>query len=428
MPQFTILNDRRFWLFFAFALTLAGFPRGYLVDWLNQAGSYANDLHPGGADFLNFWVASLKSLHGEARDLYDPHLYAQALIDQFGDDFDRRWLYPPHFLFFILPLGLLPYWTAFALFMGGSLFVLLIVAAKIWGGRGIVFWLLIAPFTVLAFIFGQTTFLIGALFIGALFWRDERPILAGVFLGILTIKPQFGVFFPLLLLLERRFLVIAVASATATSLIAASVAAFGLEAWRGFILHLSGPQGDMLRASASNFLSLQLTPYGAARLFGADMETAGLIQAGTAVFAALALVSVVRSKAERDTKDMMFVATTYLATPYILGYDLAAPTFAAIWLYLGHSREKAPGFAFSVLLVLVAALSFVNGLTFAAGFSAGPVLFLALAAALLLRAKLENDACRAQTCIRVPTAMDQSEKRGGKGPSLPPTKTEVAVR
>ncbi|MDQ0325242.1 hypothetical protein J2R99_001091 [Rhodopseudomonas julia] len=410
MPQFTILNDRRFWLFFAFALTLAGFPRGYLVDWLNEAGSYADNLHPGGADFLNFWIASLKSLHGEARDLYDPHLYAQALIDQFGDDFDRRWLYPPHFLFFILPLGLLPYWTAFALFMVGSLLVLLIVAAKIWGGRDIVFWLLIAPFTVLALIFGQTTFLVGALFIGALYWREERPILAGIFLGLLTIKPQFGVFFPLLLLLERRFLVIAVASATAATLIGASVAVFGLEAWRGFFGHLSGPQGDMLRASASNFLSLQLTPYGAGRLFGADMKTAGLVQAGAAVIAAVALVRVVLWQAERDTKDMMLVATTYLATPYILGYDLAAPTFAAIWLYLGHGREKAPGFALSLLLVLVATLSFVNGLTVAMGFSAGPFVFAALATALVLRARQENANAAERECDRGPAGVTA---RGG---------------
>ncbi|MCF1504945.1 DUF2029 domain-containing protein [Afifella sp. H1R] len=342
-----------------------------------------------GADFVNFWNASLTTLQGEAVHLYDPSAYSALLADRYGTDFGYRWLYPPHFLFVILPLGLMPYWTAYLTFIAISLLAFLLIGVSLWGRAKVIPWLLIAPATILGVIMGQTAILVGTLFMAAVFWRDDRPVIAGFFFGLLTIKPHFGVLIPLILLVERRFLVIAIASLTAAFLMAASVLAFGADAWASFFRNFGGAQGEVLRNTGA-LLTAQLSPFGAARYAGASLQTSFLIQMIATGFAALAAIAVALSKAERDTKNMTLIVTTYLATPYVLSYDLVAPSFAAIWLYFGHHREQAPGLVLSILLVLVATLSFVNGLTVAMGFSAGPLVFAALTTALFFRAREES--------------------------------------
>ncbi|MCT8268889.1 DUF2029 domain-containing protein [Afifella sp. JA880] len=390
MPRFTILNDRRFWLFFAFALTLLGFPRGILLDWIYRTGSLADLNHPGGADFVTFWVAAKGALSGHAGNLYDPSFFSRAMVDQFGEDFDMRWLYPPHFLLLIFPLGALPYSLAYTAFQAIGLVAFASLGILAPRRCEMSLWLVFAPTSILCLLVGQTALLVGALFIGAIFLWGRKPVLAGVFLGVLTIKPQFGVLIPLVLLIERRWLVIASATMTTCALVALSGLIFGFGSWRDFILNITGPQGDVLRANAKTFLEIQMSVYGGMRLAGFEPYTAMLTQIAVGSAAIIALISTLRSSARRYTKLAMLVTSTYLCVPYILFYDLAAPTFIAIWLYLGHGLEKRAGFALSILLVLVATLSFVNGVTVAMGFSAGPWVFAALATALFFRAREES--------------------------------------
>jgi hypothetical protein len=389
-PRFTILNDRRFWLIFAFALTLAGFPRGILTSWFSPSGMVISQNHPLGGDFFNFWAASMMVLQGKAAALFDAAQYSATLQDLYGSDFSVRWLYPPHFLLFIWPLALMPYMAAYALFMAGTLAVFLLVAARVWGGREIALWLVLAPVTFLGILYGQTAFLVGAFMIGAIFLWDERPILAGILLGLLTIKPQFGVLIPLVLLLERRWLVIAVATATTLALVALSLLAFGAEPWRAFLIGLGGSNGDILRTAHKTFLGLQMSTFGAARYVDLTIGQAAAMQAAVSVLVVLALIRTILSKAKWDTKAAMVVVATYLFSPYVLFYDLAPLTFVALWLYFGKERQKAPEPLFSAVLLLTATLSFVNGSTILAGFSAGPPVLLALAMFLIMRVRAEE--------------------------------------
>lgn len=390
MDRFTILNDRRFWLIFAFALTLAGFPRGILTEWITRSSEIYKTGYPGGGDFVNFYAASLMVLQGKAAALFDAAQYSAALTDLYGSDFSMRWLYPPHFLLFIWPLALMPYMAAYAVFMAGTLAIFLAVAAKAWGGREIVLWLVLAPVTFLGVLLGQTAFLVGALMIGAIFLWDERPILAGILLGLLTIKPQFGVLIPLVLLLERRWLVIGVATATTLALVAVSLIAFGADPWRAFLAGVHGPNSDILSTASKTFLGIQMSTFGAARFIDLTIGQAAALQAAVSVFAVLALIRTILSKAKWDTKAAMLVVATYLFSPYVLFYDLAALTFVTLWLYFGKEREAAPGPLFSFVLLLAATLSFVNGSTILAGFSAGPPVLLALAVLLMMRVRAEE--------------------------------------
>ena len=57
-------------------------------------------------------------------------------------------------------------------------------------------------------------------------------MLAGILFGLLTYKPHLGVVVPFALLALGAWRTIAAATVTAILLIAASVAMFGLDAWR----------------------------------------------------------------------------------------------------------------------------------------------------------------------------------------------------
>ena len=57
---------------------------------------------------------------------------------------------------------------------------------------------------------------------GTLGLMERRPALAGVCLGLLTYKPQFGLLFPLVLIADRRWRTIAVAAPVAAALAALS--------------------------------------------------------------------------------------------------------------------------------------------------------------------------------------------------------------
>src|SRR5439155_21513049 len=93
---------------------------------------------------------------------------------------------------------------------------------------------LACPYTAWNFLAGQNGFLTGALLGAGLLCLERRPILAGVFIGCLTYKPQFGILFPVALIAARQWRVCVSTALTAIVLAAASVAAFGLDAWLAF--------------------------------------------------------------------------------------------------------------------------------------------------------------------------------------------------
>ena len=81
---------------------------------------------------------------------------------------------------------------------------------------------------------GQNGFLTAALIGGTLYLIPVRPVLAGVCLGLLTYKPQYGVLFPLVLIAASQWTVFFSAAITAVAMAFASWLAFGTESWLAF--------------------------------------------------------------------------------------------------------------------------------------------------------------------------------------------------
>ena len=124
---------------------------------------------------------------------------------------------------------------------------------------------------------GQNGFLTAALLGGALQLLDRRPWLAGMLIGLLAYKPQFGVLIPIALLASQRWSTIAAAMATIAALVAISFATLGGRVWHAFIDSMTFTQTVVLEQGGTGWEKIQ-SIFSAARNWGADIRTAYAIQ------------------------------------------------------------------------------------------------------------------------------------------------------
>ena len=192
---------------------------------------------PIGTDFSNVYAAGVLTLSGKAPDAYDPKLQHAAEIAVFeGRDVPFfGWHYPPFFLMIAALLALMPYALALLCWLAVSLPAFMIAVHAIVPRRET--WLVTAAFPAV-FVnvgHGQNAFFTAALLGGFLTLLNRRPVIAGILLGLLSYKPQFGLLIPLVLLVTGRWTTILSATATVAALIGASTLLFGMSVWHAFI-------------------------------------------------------------------------------------------------------------------------------------------------------------------------------------------------
>src|SRR6202790_2913660 len=184
---------------------------------------------PLGTDFSNVYAAGTLTWQGRPADAYSPGLQHQAEKAIFGG---REvpfygWHYPPFFFAVAIAVAAVPYAWGLSIWLAASF------AAYLAAMRAILphpETLLIAAAFPAVFVnigHGQNGFLTAALLGGALHWLDRRPWLAGVLIGLLAYKPQFGVLIPIALLAGGRWSSIAAAVATLAALLAVSFVTLG---------------------------------------------------------------------------------------------------------------------------------------------------------------------------------------------------------
>src|SRR5207302_6879258 len=114
-------------------------------------------------------------------------------------------------------------------------FLPFLVAMRAIVGRNFGYLLALAiPMAFINALVGQNGFLTAALIGGALYLIPIRPVLAGICLGLLTYKPQYGLLFPIVLIAASQWRVFVSAAVTVTALAAVSSLAFGTESWQAF--------------------------------------------------------------------------------------------------------------------------------------------------------------------------------------------------
>ena len=192
-------------------------------------------------DFTYFWVAGCQALHGGAAPLHDLPAFKAVQDSSAGLGHSPYSLlsYPPTFTLILVPVAMLPYVAAFLSWdsatLAGSVAVIYLIVRR----QPAISLMLASPFAAWNFLIGQNGFLTASLLGGSLLFLERRPMLAGVFIGCLTYKPQFGILFPVALIAARQWRACVGAALTAIFLAAASVAAFGVDAWVAFPRALS---------------------------------------------------------------------------------------------------------------------------------------------------------------------------------------------
>ncbi|MDX2205665.1 MAG: glycosyltransferase family 87 protein [Hyphomicrobiaceae bacterium] len=317
--------------------------------------------HAVGRDFVNLWVAGRLLLEGQWPALFDVQAYIAALHRLFHPALAPHfWSYPPSNFFIAVPLAVLPYGLALAVWTVAGL------AAILWATRlGLAaearrhatLLVLLAPATLTSVLCGQNGFFTGALVAGALLLLDRRPIAAGVLAGLLSLKPHLAlVLMPALLALGAWRTILA-AGATALVLALASVAAFGWGPWQAFLEATVPNQGAMLKAFSGFFTMMLVSPYAMLRHWGLAHGLAMGLQAIIAV-AAIALVMVsVRRTQDASLRLGLVAAGTFVASPYALTYDLPVLAVALARLAARPQTRWTRGEAALVCAVLAMPLA-----------------------------------------------------------------------
>jgi hypothetical protein len=164
---------------------------------------------------------------------------------------------------------------------------------------------------------------------GALLQLDRRPVLAGILFGLLAYKPQFGLLVPFVLAASGRWRSFAAAAATVMLLALAVTVAFGTDVWRAFLDSMAFTREVVLERGDTGWHKIQ-SVFSWARMWGAPVGVAYLLQATVTLCAGGALVWLWRSAAPFSLKAAALLIATLLATPYSLDYDLMllAPAIA----------------------------------------------------------------------------------------------------
>jgi hypothetical protein len=178
---------------------------------------------------------------------------------------------------------------------------------------------------------GQNGFLTTALLGGALHLLDRRPWLAGVLIGLLTYKPQFGVLIPIALLAGGRWRTIGAAVTTSAGLLALSFVALGGGVWHAFADSMNFTQTVVLEQGGTGWEKIQ-SIFSAVRMWGGSVQLAYAVQIALAAMLAASLAWLWRSDAAFELKAAALAVGSLLATPYVLDYDLVVLGIAVAYL------------------------------------------------------------------------------------------------
>jgi arabinofuranan 3-O-arabinosyltransferase len=310
-------------------------------------------------DFVNVWAAGRLTLDGHPASAYDWTVHRETEVAAVGFDFDGYygWHYPPTFLFVAAALAGLPYLAAEVLWLAATLPAYLAAIRAVMGERIGILLGFAFPGVIWNISAGQNGFLTAALIGGIVANLASRPVLSGMCLGLLTYKPQFGLMFPLVLALEGRWRVIAAAAVTAALLVAASLAAFGIESWRAFIEWMPVTTAAVFGDGRAGLNKLQ-SLFGIVRWLGGSMTAAWVAQGALTAGLAMALFFVNRQRIRGEVKAAALGVATLLATPYLYIYDfpvLAIPLALLVRLGLcdGFLRLELAAIVAACGLVLV---------------------------------------------------------------------------
>ena len=204
---------------------------------------------------------------------------------------------------------------------------------------------------------GQNGFLTAALIGGTLYLMPVRPVLAGICLGLLSYKPQYGLLFPLVLIaavavdgvLHRR-------RRHGGDGASSSWLAFGTESWQAFFHWMPMFSQAFLSEGKATWWKMQ-SLFSLVRYLGGTEALAWGFHWVFAASVATVLVLMWRSRVRYTVKAAALATGTLLTTPYLFMYDmmvLAIPVafLVRIGLTSGFRPYELPALGCALALIM----------------------------------------------------------------------------
>jgi Glycosyltransferase family 87 len=295
---------------------------------------------PVGTDFSNVYAAGSLAWQGRPAEAYEPALQHAAEKAVFGG---REvpfygWPYPPFFFAIAVLVASVPYAWGLSIWLAASLAAYLAAIRAILPRPETFLVAAAFPAVFVNIGHGQNGFLTAALLGGALHLLDRRSWLAGVLMGCLAYKPQFGVLIPIALLAGGRWSTIGAAAATVAVLLAVSFVTLGGGVWHAFANSMNFMQTVVLEQGGIGWEKIQ-SAFSAVMMWGGGARTAYATQIALALMVAASLAWLWQSDATFELKASALASGSLLATPYVLDYDLVVLA-VAIAFFVRHGLSR----------------------------------------------------------------------------------------
>ena len=275
-------------------------------------------------------MASRLAESGQALQAYDPD-FLQRAVRQLRpqSQWVFGWYYPPTFYLMIYPLGQLSLGLSYLFFclisllgQGGILYRLLKREGVLWG--------VLSPATLLNFFTGQNGPITASLAAAALWNLEKRPVLSGVFIGLLSIKPQLGILFPIALIAGGYWRTLWVAGISALLFTGGAVAVLGIDNFQAWLRVI--PLSRLSFEDSAVAWILMPTLFSLCRQLGLSVAQAYVGQAIVALLAMQAVWITWRRNTPARLRYALFMTASILATPYAYYYDLTWVAISLVWL------------------------------------------------------------------------------------------------
>jgi hypothetical protein len=318
------------------AIALAAIPGIYflMVTTLDIRGLVNGNGNVVGEDFAQIWLGGRLALEGRIHDIFVPELFRTAARAEFvAPHVPQIFSYPPTTLLPAVALALLPYPDALGLW--SLLQVGLLVMAVVLATRGFlpkqlaILAAITSPALALTLPWGQFGAIVAALMTMGVLLLDRHPVVAGALLGLIAVKPQFGLLVPVALLAGRHWRAFAAAGLTVLAMVVLTVPAFGIGAWSDF-LQVTLPAQIAITSDPAGYLPIAHSVRDRLVIEGFDPTAARVIQSllGCLAFGAVVLTFGRGMPPARGL--FVLAAGTVAALPYVAIYDQAVVAVAAL--------------------------------------------------------------------------------------------------
>ena len=231
---------------------------------------------------------------------------------------------------------MVPYLPAFLIWVGSTLAAFAAVLSRVAGSQAGLLLACSTPAVFINAICGQNGPLTAALIGAALLTLEAQPLVCGVFLALLTYKPQFGILLPIVLVVGGYWRVIIVTAVACAAGLLSSSLIFGFDTLPAFLHFLPITSNALLVHGENGFSKIQ-TVYGMVRWLGFGNPTGWVAQGAVIAAVAIGLIWLWKQTVPYALKAAALATGVLLATPHLYAYDFAILMVAFAFLY----RQRA---------------------------------------------------------------------------------------